>query len=931
MKSRSLPYVMALLAVAAVLAVVWVVDHLEQERHREANRTSVLHRLSNVRAELEGALNARLFLTQGLLAHVATHPEIAQAEFAALAEVLLTGQRAIRSIELAKNTVVTHIYPVEGNEKARGLRLLDLPDQWAAVQRVLDTRKTVVAGPVDLVEGGVAFVSRTPIYLTPPGGPPASGRYWGLATILVDKDFLLEEAGLFDDSAGLQYGLRGKDGLGTHGEIFFGNSAVFESHPVVLDVYLPNGTWQLAAIPVGGWAAASAQAWPVRVGGALLTLLAACLAYVVTLYQVRLAERKEALRQAHDELERRVEERTAALSRTVEILENEVAVRQEAERALRESKERFRQLAETTSAIPWEADANTWQFTYVGPQALEILGYPPEQWFEKDFWVAHIHPDDREWAVEFCKKSSRSMRDYQFEYRMISADGRIVWLHDIVSVESINGAPKTLRGFMVDVTGRKEAEEGLQRSEARFRRVLETAPDGMVLVRPDGTIALANEQMEKLFGYRSEELIGQGVEVLALEGFRREHAQAHANHVSDARVRPRGAGLELYGRRKDGSTVPVEIRLSPLETPEGVLVCAAIRDVTDRKRAEEGLRESETRFRTMANTAPVMIWMSGTDKRCTFFNKGWLDFTGRLLEQELGHGWAEGVHPEDFDRCLAAYVNAFETRQEFTMEYRLRRHDGEYCWVLDIGVPRFAPDGTFLGYIGSAIDITERKQAEDALRDLSGRLIVAQEDERRRIARELHDDLTQRLAVLAIEAGKVEQQLHGGAEPVLERLRRMKQEMIELAAVVHGISRQLHPSILDDLGLVNAIEAECMNFSRREGVQVKFTSQNVPATLPRDLALCLYRIAQESLWNIAKHAQTTAAYVTLGGSEREIVLSIEDCGRGFDLEQVRGKRGLGLASMEERVRLIDGQVSVRSVLGKGTTVEVCVPLAGGHP
>jgi PAS domain S-box-containing protein len=368
-----------------------------------------------------------------------------------------------------------------------------------------------------------------------------------------------------------------------------------------------------------------------------------------------------------------------------------------------------------------------------------------------------------------------------------------------------------------------------------------------------------------------------------------------------------------------------------LETPEGVLVCAAIRDVTDRKQAEEVLRESETRFRTMANTAPVMIWMSGTDKRCTFFNKGWLDFTGRLLEQELGDGWVEGVHPEDFDRCLAVYVSAFDARQEFTMEYRLRRYDGEYCWVLDTGIPRFAPDGTFLGYIGSAIDITERKQAEDALRDLSGRLIAAQEEERRRIARELHDDLTQRLAVLAIEAGKVEQQLHGGAEPVLERLRRMTQEMIELSAVVHGISRQLHPSILDDLGLVNAIEAECMNFSQREGIQVKFTSHNVPATLPRDLALCLYRIAQESLWNIAKHAQTTEAYVTLGGSEQEIVLSIEDCGVGFDPEQVRGKRGLGLASMEERVRLIDGRVSVRSVLGKGTTVEVCAPLAGGGP
>jgi PAS domain S-box-containing protein len=135
-------------------------------------------------------------------------------------------------------------------------------------------------------------------------------------------------------------------------------------------------------------------------------------------------------------------------------------------------------------------------------------------------------------------------------------------------------------------------------------------------------------------------------------------------------------------------------------------------DVTERKRAEEALRESEVRFRNMADKAPVMIWMSGTDKLCTFFNKGWLDFTGRNLEQELGNGWAEGVHRADLDRCLEIYNKSFDARKEFAMEYRLRRNDGEYRWVLDSGTPRFSDDGAFLGYIGSCIDIAGRKQAE---------------------------------------------------------------------------------------------------------------------------------------------------------------------------------------------------------------------------
>src|SRR6476619_155365 len=135
-------------------------------------------------------------------------------------------------------------------------------------------------------------------------------------------------------------------------------------------------------------------------------------------------------------------------------------------------------------------------------------------------------------------------------------------------------------------------------------------------------------------------------------------------------------------------------------------------DVTERKLSEQALLESETRFRTVADAAPVKIWMSGPDKLCTFFNKGWLDFTGRKLEQELGNGWTEGVHREDFDRCRNIYKNSFDARQSFTMEYRLRRNDGEYRWVLDSGTPRFSDDGAFLGYIGSCIDITERKQAE---------------------------------------------------------------------------------------------------------------------------------------------------------------------------------------------------------------------------
>ena len=266
-----------------------------------------------------------------------------------------------------------------------------------------------------------------------------------------------------------------------------------------------------------------------------------------------------------------------------------------------------------------------------------------------------------------------------------------------------------------DVFRASRLSEDLRDSEERMSLAADAANLGMWVWDVARDEIWMTDKGRDLFGFPPETRVDYAALILRVHP---EDRAARAAMIRRALETKGEYAMEYRVLLPDGTLRWIGTRghCMNVRDPKGIRLLGVSMDVTVQKQVQDALRESEARFRTMADTAPVMIWMSGTDKLCTFFNKGWLDFTGRSLEQELGNGWAEGVHREDFDRCFEVYVNSFDARKPFTMEYRLRRSDGEYRWVLDNGAPRFATDGTFLGYIGSGIDITERKQAQDRFR-----------------------------------------------------------------------------------------------------------------------------------------------------------------------------------------------------------------------
>jgi PAS domain S-box-containing protein len=479
---------------------------------------------------------------------------------------------------------------------------------------------------------------------------------------------------------------------------------------------------------------------------------------------------------------------------------------------------------------------------------------------------------------------------------------------------------------------RRRHELAMQASEERLTLAADAAGAGLWTYDYASRLLWATDRARAIFGFPADE-------VLTFDRFESAVHPDDRERVRDTVERSRTArspiDIEYRIVRDDGEVRWVASRGRPQQTTadEPARLMGLSVDITERKRIQDAFRKSEARLAAGADLAGLGFYeVDFTNGGVVFADDRFREITG--YSPDLAHDrgliefWLGHVHPDDRQRVLDIRQELMSgIREKISIEYRYVHptHGERWLHHESRAVGRDA-DGGLRGTYGVLRDITEARLSEEALRELSEHLIRAHEEERALLARELHDDVTQRLAVLAIDVGRTE--LAAGDGPHSEPMRALREGLIRLSEDIHTMAYQLHPSVLEELGLEEALRTECERVGRRNGIAISLDLDPTPAAIGKDASFCLFRVAQEALNNVTRHAGARTATVTMRRMDAGLLLEVRDDGVGFDPERSDRRKSLGLASMRERVRLVRGTLEIESAPGSGTAIIVWVPGGG---
>jgi PAS domain S-box-containing protein len=607
-----------------------------------------------------------------------------------------------------------------------------------------------------------------------------------------------------------------------------------------------------------------------------------------------------------------------------------ITKRKKIELERREAEEKFRDLVEKSLVGVYIIQDR--KFAYVNPRFAEIFGYTRDELIGKDIDTMGKDKKEMTKANEYIRQRlSGEKASVHYEYNGLKKDGSLVQVEILGTQTQYRGHPAII-GTLLDITDQKKAVQELNEAEQKFRDLIEKSLVGVYIIQ-NGTFAYVNPKLAEIFDYTQQELVGAKVRLLINgdEEMKKvaENIRQRLNGEKDS------VHYEFVGQRKDGTPLQIEVFGSRTQYKGGSAIIGTLIDITERKQAEEKLRDSEQKYKLLFESNPLPMWMFSKENFAIIdVNQAACKHYGYTRKEFLKMNIKDMRPPEDIPHFLEK-ISERKPKNVSMGRWRHRKKDGSIITVEIIG-----NDIVYQGKVvrlSLANDITEKvaaeerlKQSYEEIRQLTKHLQNIREEERTHIAREIHDELGQQLTVLKMDISWVLKKF-ATDDTSRKKLQDMMDVLDHTVKTVRHIASELRPTLLDDLGLIPAIEWHLKEFEERCGIKTELKAPGKELLLADAVKIGLFRIFQESLTNVARHSKAKKVKISLSIKKERIVLRIEDDGLGFDEEKISRKRTLGILGMKERSAMIGGNYEINSIPGKGTTVVVSVPINQRNP
>jgi len=663
-----------LLQILAIAAIALLLDAalLQQMRSRQANdaRLETSLQVAALRARIEKEITANLLLLHGAASFIAATGELSPDAFATYAGEAMRGDNLLRNLGAAPDFVMTYVYPEQGNSEILGVDYRDLPGQWEQARLARETGRMVVAGPLQLVQGGVGLVGRAPVYVEQDG----QRGFWGIVSAVMDMDRLFKKVGL-EELVNLDVALRGVDGKGPRGDVFLGDAGLFapDARAVTMPVSFPSGSWQIAARPSRGWSPGLASFLPVHAALLLLSLAAVMAAWKSMQHRSALQRSQEGLKEA---------QRIAHLG-------------------------------------SWELRVASGKLWW-SDETYKIFGLAKDTFTPTlQGFMDMVHPEDRALVEAVFKQSLQDRTPYSVDHRILKPDGAVRYVQERGHSDyDAAGAPVRSLGTVQDITNRKATEEALRASEEQLRAMSEASYDALIMIDSQDTVLFWSKAATRMFGWTREEAMGSKLhQLVALVEHQEAANQGLAEFARDGSGMVMNSVMEFQARRKNGELFPVERSVSAFKSGGKYYAVGNLRDITRRKAAEQQLQSYAQRMALASEAGGVGIWEWNV-------LRNELTWDARMYElydisrdgfSGLYETWKGRVHPDDIAEAEQGLQTALQSAGDWQSEFRVLLPNGEVRHIHAAARAHANSQGQVERIIGINRDISQRKRAQEQL------------------------------------------------------------------------------------------------------------------------------------------------------------------------------------------------------------------------